>query len=103
MPDKTEDTITDRFAIGLARQAIRNWKDEVERSQKRLGGLILRELSTGKAARRLARDIAAASVPWRSVSQRWKSKSTAHTSAGSYPTSCKPIRANTCKSKSKAP
>ena len=56
-------TITDRLAIGLARQAIRNWRAEVVRSQKRLGGLFLRDLSTGKAARRLARDVAAALRP----------------------------------------
>jgi hypothetical protein len=57
------ETITDRLAIGLARQAIRKWKAQVEHSQKRLSGLMLRDLSTGKAARRLARDIASALRP----------------------------------------
>jgi hypothetical protein len=58
-----KETITDRLAIGLARQAIRNWKGEVVRSQKRLEGLFLRDLSTGKAARRLARDVESALRP----------------------------------------
>jgi hypothetical protein len=57
------ETITDRLAIGLARQSMRRWRAEVERSQKRLFGLTLRDLSTGKAARRLARDIQAALRP----------------------------------------
>lgn len=57
------ETITDRLAIGLARQAIRNWRAQAERSQQRLAGLILRGVSTGKAARRLARDIESALRP----------------------------------------
>jgi len=57
------ETITDRLAIGLARQAIRNWRAQVERTQQRLTGLMLRDVSTGKAARRLARDIESALRP----------------------------------------
>ncbi len=57
------EAITDRLAIGLARQAIRNWKAQVEHSQQRLFGLMLRDLSTGKAARRLARDVQSALRP----------------------------------------
>lgn len=53
------ESITERLAIGLARQAIRDWKVEVERSQRRLDIVFARSLSTGKAARRLARDIEA--------------------------------------------
>jgi hypothetical protein len=59
----TQVTITDRLAIGLAREAIRNWRVQVERSHDRLEQLLSRELSTGKAARRLARDIVAALQP----------------------------------------
>jgi hypothetical protein len=59
----TAETITDRLAIGLARQAIRQWKAEVERSQKRLLQVLSRGLSTGKAVRRLARDVVSAIRP----------------------------------------
>jgi hypothetical protein len=59
----TNDTITDRLAIGLARQSIRDWRAEVERTLTRLDRVLSRELSTGKAARRLARDIVTAIRP----------------------------------------
>jgi hypothetical protein len=63
MPEPCQETITDRLAIGLARQAIRQWKAEVERSQRRLFGLSSRQLSTGKAARKLAREVVSALCP----------------------------------------
>jgi hypothetical protein len=49
--------VTDRLAAGLARQAIRDWRRQAERAQSRVAELTAQKFSTGKAARRLARDL----------------------------------------------
>jgi hypothetical protein len=49
--------VTDRLAAGLARQAIRDWRDRVERCEARLLDLMRRDFTTSKGVARVARDL----------------------------------------------
>jgi len=49
--------VTESLAAGLARQAIREWRDRVERTQPRLMELARRKFSTSKGVARTAREL----------------------------------------------
>jgi hypothetical protein len=49
--------VTERLAGGLARQAIRDWRDRVHRSEARLLELTRRDFSTSKGVARVAREL----------------------------------------------
>jgi hypothetical protein len=49
--------VTERLAAGLARQAIRDWRDRAERGESRLLDLVARYFSSSKGVHRAARDL----------------------------------------------
>jgi hypothetical protein len=49
--------VTESLAAGLARQAIRNWRDRVEQCEARLRSLGRRDFTTPKGAARVSRDV----------------------------------------------
>ncbi len=58
MDQGARDTfVTESLAGGLARQAIRDWRDRVARSRARLRDLANREFSTSKGVTRIAREM----------------------------------------------
>lgn len=58
MDESARDTfVTESLAGGLARQAIRDWRDRVARSRARLRDLANREFSTSKGVARIAREM----------------------------------------------
>lgn len=77
MDSDTSDTfVTERLAAGLARQAIRDWRERVARNRARVIELAHREFSTSKGVARVVRDTQRLLAPlaFHSVSTAFKRK-----------------------------
>jgi hypothetical protein len=77
----SQDTfVTERLAAGLARQAIRDWRDRVERDEARLLALVAHYFSSSKGVHRAARELhnILDPVAFRSLSKDFKRKGIRH-------------------------
>ena len=77
----TQDTfVTESLAAGLARQAIRDWRDRAERGEARLLALLRHYFSSSKGVHRAARELHNILDPlaFRSASKEFKRKGIRH-------------------------
>lgn len=77
----TQDTfVTERLAAGLARQAIRDWRDRTERGEARLLALVRHYFSSSKGVHRAARELHNILNPlaFHLISKEFKRKGTRH-------------------------
>lgn len=72
--------VTESLAAGLARQAIRNWRDRVEQCEARLRSLVRRDFTTPKGAARVSRDVQTllGPVAFDTASREFKRKGVLH-------------------------
>jgi hypothetical protein len=75
-PAPHDTFVTERLAEGLARQAIRDWRERVAQSQTRVIALAHRQFSTSKGVARVVRDVQRLLEPlaFHSVSTAFKRK-----------------------------